>query len=797
MKISNAQIRQDLSKENALEPRSSNKDGNSFPLAFAKVLRVDPRKRVVDLISLTGQSAVYRDVLIPFAAGGARHFLGALPEPADIAVIGYTHEESGFTRSPLIVAWVIPGVTKGYDWLMTQFTDQESLAMTPEVQENLKGIVGRRRHKSMLLESGNVAASSAQGADMLLDESVTLANRRGNEISLRDQDQALVVRSLQQFHAGAGFRVYGGMAQRDATFLPTQMISDGIIWDADRQVDENGVPLQPSELEGEDAEGGLEVNEVFTNLPNMPNNVDPREVLKRGLFIDQDNNAYDDKVIPDIVYGGKPYHRVTQGPTGLAYSEYRIEVAHTSDGTLPISEQTDGIDIDRLLPETPLDNEEIDATNRSPNAPMVEFVLGTAIGNDPTGDRGSYARPLKPQIFTKDGQISASIVPAEDDDPETDHAAFLVRVRNPVDLKAPDAFMAITKGGVLKSYFPGKGSKSNQEYHAVGRVMELGTDDDGQSLTVNGEGTVSLINWSKPRTTDNVGVSVQSLNGAVEIIGGGSSTSDGGLDSIRLVSATGINVSGTTRVKVAAPSISLTDAQEISSTASQTISLASGNAVTVTTSKLNVSASGGAEYAFSGGGLGASRSTTFTANPATGALGGAVDSWKSPFGGMSAYVGIGRYDFDVSLGSFNVTTQSLKGAGAGIAALAFDGVPDFAADNPLDNDGINLVAGPTESISSRLILKSFLLGNQVTLAAGAAGLGNISIQAPTGKIEQTSTLGIKLSSSNVDIISGGSVKVVVITPNSGGVLTDGVIDSFTGKPFLSNGTVGIANFRVF
>jgi hypothetical protein len=355
--------------------------------------------------------------------------------------------------------------------------------------------------------------------------------------------------------------------------------------------------------------------------------------------------------------------------------------------------------------------------------------------------------------------------------------------------------MAITKGGVLKSYFPGKGSKSNQEYHAVGRVMELGTDDDGQSLTVNGEGTVSLINWSKPRTTDNVGVSVQSLNGAVEILGGGSSTNDDGLDSIRLVSATGVGVSGATRVKVTAPSISLTDAQEISSTASQTISLTSGNAVTVTTSKLNVSASGGAEYAFSGGGLGSARSTTFTANPATGALGGAVDSWKSPFGGMGAYVGLGRYDFDVSLGSFNVTTQSLKEAGFGIAGLAFDGVPDFAADNPGDNDGINLVAGPTDAVASRLILKSFLLGNQVTLAAGTAG--NISIQAPTGKIHQAALLGIKMVSPDVRVVSpAGSVQVVLASPNTGGVLTDGVIDSFTGRPFLANGTVGVANFRV-
>jgi len=798
-KISNAKIRQDLSSEHALEPNASNKDGNSFPLAFAKVLRVDPRKRVVDLMSLTGQSAIYRDVLIPFAAGGARHFLGALPEPADIAVIGYTHQESGRTRTPLIVAWVIPGVAKGYDWLITQFTAQDALAMTPEVQENLKGIVGRRRHKSMLLEAGNVAASSAQGADMLLDESVTLANRRGNEITLRDQDQALVVRSLQQFHAGAGFRVYGGMVQRDAAFLPTQMISDGIFWDGDRQVDANGVPLEPSMLENTNS-GGLEVNTVFVNLPNIPNHVDPRDVLKRGLFIDQDNNVYDDKVVPEIVYGGKPYQRVTQGPTGQTYSEYRIEVAHTTDGTLPVSEQTDGLDIDRLLPNTPLGDEQIDATNRSPNAPMVEFVLGTAIGNDPTGDRGSYARPLKPQVFTKDGQVSASIVPAEDDDPETDHAAFLVRVKNPVDLKAPDAFMAITKGGVFKSYFPGKGSKSNQEYHAVGREMRLGTDEDGQSLTVRGDGTVSLINVARPRVTDNVGIEITSSSGAVTISGGGAETGgpDAGVFGVRVTSAAGIKLNATTLANIQAPEILLNNAQSITSTANQSLALNSGDAMSVNTSNLNVSVSGNAEYAYGGGAfsLKAARTTTFTGSPATGAIGGTVDQWAAPFGGQKSYIGLGRFDHDVSFGSFNVSTHSALGLALGVAALNMPDFPANAFDKAGAADGIRLISGFTGA-EAGLEISSPLGFSNIKLKTN---LGDISIIADTGEIEQRALRRFQVESllGNITLSAPlGSLLANVRTANAGAVLTDGVIDAFTGKRFNTIGTLGVANFLVY
>lgn len=791
--VPDARMRQDLSDEHAIAPKKANAGGQSFPLALAKVLRVDPRKRVVDLICMTGKQIVYRDVLLPFAAGGARHFLGALPEPADVAVIGYTHEESGFTRTPVIIAWVIPGVTQGYDWLVTQFTGQDELAMTPEVQENLKGIVGRRRHKAMLMESGNVGASSSQGSDMLLDESVTLANRRGNEIVLRDQDQSLVVRTLQQFHAGAGFRVYGGMAQRDATFLPSQMFSDGTDWSAERQVDANGVPLAPGDLtESNQDNSVLTANPVFDVIRNLPATIDPAETLQRGLFTDENGNAFDDLVLSQKVYGGKSYERVTDPRTGRAYSEYRIEVANTSDGTLPVSEQTDGIDIDRLLPSAPGDLGEstLDPTNRSPDAPMVEFILGTAVGNDPTGARESYARPLKPVVTNKSGGLVGALVPAEDGDSETEHAAFLVRVRNPVDMKAPDAFMAITKGGVFKSYFPGKGSKGQQEYYGAGREMNLGPDDDGHSLVVNGEGTVTLVNWASPRSTDNVGVVIQSLTGAVEISGGGSATSGEGADAVAVKSATGIRLDATTRVFASAPSIRHMAGQTASIEAGSTVSINSGQNVSVQANVLGVMSQGRAEYAYGGplNGLatnGSSRDTVFTASPATGALGGPVDTYRIMYGKREEIIVYGASNTTIGFGNFDVRV------GDPLAALAAAVPPN----NPIPGDGVNLSASPTVAPGTGqcLSLGTYLTGGGARLSAM---LGNVNIASLAGNVSLTSLL-------NVGITAGAAINmqtpVFVLTvgaPNGGGILTDGVIDSFTGRPFISSGTIGVVTARV-
>ena len=762
----------------------SNKDGHTFPLTVAKITRVDPRKLVVDLQTVNGPLLIYSDIAIPFPGSGARNFLGALPQEEDLCVIGYTYGESGYSRQPVILSWLMPAANAAYSWTMTQSIAQSDIAMTPANKEALKGLAGRRRLKAHILESGNVAASSAQGSDLILNESITIANRRGNEVVLRDQDQALVVRSLQQFHAGAGFRLYGGMIQRDGTFLPSQMVSDGIDWDSDRQVDEGGRPLRPSKLSSNSSQGSVLTDKAFESEVLFPANLDPNLILARGLFIDENGKIYDDLVEPDTVYGGKPIYRVAQTENGVSsgrtFSEYRVEVAHTSDGTLPVTEQTDGIDVDRLLPAAPKNDGSADASNRSSNAPMVEFVLGTAVGNDPFGDRGSYAKPLKPVLYTQDGRLSPGLVPAEDGDPITDHAAFLVRVKNPTDPSAPDAFMAITKGGTYRSYFPGKGSKGLQEAFGTGKTSNLGVDDDGQSYTVNADGSISLLNNGKSRTTDNVGVEISST-GAVTIYGGGAKTGPAeGVYGVQIDSIAGVRVRSSTNVKLSSPTILLEESNSISLTANSSVAVNSGDLVSINAKSHSVTISGRADYTFGGpkdalATNGPSRVTTFAASPITGAIGGVVDDYTVAFGKRQETFLIGRHDTNILLGSFNVTTANP----IALPASSF-------------GDGINLSAGPT-GLNQSLELSSPLAGGGALLQAN---LGNVTLRATKGQAVIQAVAGISATSLAPVTVTAPSMTVTVPTANPGGVITDGVIDGFSGRPLILAGTLGVQTFRV-
>lgn len=784
-KITPGRIKRDYPRS-TIAKNKANKDGKTFPLTLAKVTRVDPRKLVVDLQTVNGPLLIYSDIVIPFPGSGARNFLGALPQEEDFCIIGYTHEESGHSRKPVILSWLMPAASAAYSWTMTQTISQSDIAMTPANKEALKGLAGRRRFKSQILEPGNVAASSSQGSDLMLNESVTLANRRGNEVILRDQDQAFLVRSLQQFHAGAGFRLYGGMVQRDGSFLPSQMISDGIEWDSDRQVDGSGKPLRPSKLSSNLTQGDLLTDKVFNSEVLFPANLNPNLLLARGLFIDESGRIYDDLVEPDTVYGGKPIFRVAQTENGVSsgrtFSEYRVEVAHTSDGTLPVTEQTDGVDIDRLLTAAPKNNGAADASNKSANSPMVEFVLGTAVGNDPFGDRDAYAKPLKPVLYTKDGRFAPGITPAEDGDPITDHAAFLVRVKNPTDPNAPDAFMAITKGGTYRSYFPGKGSKGLQEAYGTGKTSKLGVDDDGQSYTVNGDGTISLLNTGKSRSTDNVGVEISST-GAVTIYGGGAKTGPAeGEYGIQLDSNAGVRVRSATNVKLSSPTILLEEANAIALTANSSVAVSSGDLVSINAKSHSVTVSGRADYTFGGpkdalATNGPSRVTTFAASPITGAIGGTVDEYTVAFGGREETFLVGRHDTNILLGSFNVTT----------------GNPVSAAVPPTGfGDGINLSAGPP-GLDQSLTLSSPLGGGGALLQAN---LGNVTLRATKGQAVIQAVAGISATSLAPVTVSAPSMTVTVPTTTPGGVLTDGVIDGFSGRPFITAGTLGVSTFRV-
>ena len=199
-------------------------------LGIAKVISVNYEEFFVTLRIVMGTDFENERVPFPlvFPGAGTRHFLGAMPEVGDMCVVGWMAQGSSSkeTHTPLILGWIPKGAWLGHDWTFTSPFPEEELKFSPKVKDEFDGVYNQHRHKRMHMRPGDIAASSSKGADILLNEGVYITNRRANEIRLRDQDQAFVVRSLQQFHAMAGTKIYGGLVQRDIGLVQSGQWSD-------------------------------------------------------------------------------------------------------------------------------------------------------------------------------------------------------------------------------------------------------------------------------------------------------------------------------------------------------------------------------------------------------------------------------------------------------------------------------------------------------------------------------------------------------------------------------------------
>lgn len=785
MKVSAAQMRQDLRSKQTLRKKRAGGSGDEFPLRVAKITRVDNKKMTCSLFCLTGNEDSYEDVAITFPGAGGRSFLGVMPEVQDLCVVGFSPAESGSTRVPYIVGWLVASAAAGYDWVVSSALAEGDLDLTPALKQTLAGSYGRRRVKLRQMEGGNLVGSSSQGSDLVLNESVLLANRRGNEILLRDSDQALVTRTLQTFHAGAGVRVYSGMVQRDSGLLPSQVFGDGTLWDGERQVDEEGAPIPSSGLDFDpDTIQSYMPHGVFSKEGLEMGFADPSAFMMRGLFIDEQGKMYDNLNSSDAVYGGKPIYRVSvDGENGVltpgtrVFSEYRIEVSHSSDGTLPVTEQTDGVDIDRLLPTAPTANADgggdINPLNRSPNEAMASMVLGTAVGNDPYWDRDSYGVPLVPQVFDQNGIFSPSVRGALPGEDPSEHAAWLVRVRNPYDPKAPEAFMGITKGGTLRSYFPGVGSSSHQEYYRTGKLSRVGADSTGLSFGVQADGLISLVNTGRGRPQDNLGLELSSYGGAVYIYAGAAQSSTAG-DGLIMQSAKGAVLSAVDTVRLSGQTVTVSDADTVDVTANTLISLSTGDTLQVSAKSWGLNVSGNATETFGGpkNALptnGPLRTTKFVGTPLTGAIGGVVDDYSIRFGNRDETIFVGGHYSSVLVGSYSVDVLNAV---------------------PLNIPGseIKLNYGPP------------IVGNQLSLnplgASMVASFGFARVQAKVGSTSITAGGAVSIAGVRTSIASPFVQVTVGALLRSGGVLTDGCLDPLTGRPFFLSGGIGIPNFRV-
>ena len=610
------------------------KPGRGYALGVAKVINIDYEEMYVTLRVEIGDGDDFVRVPVPLTwpGAGARHFMGAMPMTGDHCIIGWMPQESGRdkTKTPVILAWVVPGVWPGREWTTTAGFPLEELdtGIGPEA-EMVRGTFDRIRHKLRHLHPGNIVASSGQGADLVLDEGVTLANRRGNEIRLRDQDQAFIVRSLQQFHAGAGFRVYSGMVQRDAQLLATTMVSDGQEWDSNYQ-SAAGEPVREDQLPSDTANpaGALSPARVLARSRQEDGSLgrpvldidpflDPYDFLKRGGFINDAGFVLNHNWEADASYGGKNILRVaSQGTSNAALdpdlptlTEWRLEVNHTADGRLPVTEQTDLFDADRLPDTSP----DAAGNNGIPsNMPFIEFVMGSVVGNDPysqTG-RGKYGVPIIPRIFDGDEMNprleAAKLVDVESSveapDPMGKHAASLFRLSPPIN-EAPDTFWAVNKDGQLMAHLGGPKAEFSVEAALRG----------GLKLGIGGAFQLLMNGGLHLGTNSTKSVRLESSKGPVVIFGGGAEggsealgerlgETDGGeqnMPSVDIQAGTNARIQAKKRVLVKA------DSAEVNATKSvvfghEQVQVATGNRLDMSCKVQSLTVNGKSQESFGG-----------------------------------------------------------------------------------------------------------------------------------------------------------------------------------------------------
>jgi len=761
-----------------------------YALGVATVTRVDYEAFTVTLRTETGEQSQPTAIPLTVPGAGHRHFFGAMPEVGDVAVIGWGPQESGHTRAPYILGWLVPGSTLGHEWVSTQPYDPEDWAQTTGRRERFKGIADRIRHKLRHMEPGTILASSSRGADLVLNESALLANRRGGELHLRDQDNSIVMRSSNQFHAMGGARIYAGMVQRDADLLPTQMFSDGTDWDSARQIDGTGRALSEFELDDDPllpqaltpsqlfqkSTSGTRESGIFT-----PGNIDPYSFLQRGLFIDA-SGRLTRNTTSEAVYGGKPIFRLAADANNKVnsvtrsnvdtFSEYRIEVSHVTDGTLPVTEQTDGFDADRLPDAVPTETSPLGGSD---NSPYVEMVMGTVVGNDAFSQEGksTYGLPLRPQVF--DGPVRAPAMVSGLGAPVEDHAAFMLRVNPPFTPSDRPSFLAITKDGRLKGSFAGPGGESPSAELSFGSNTKIGVDasTEGESISFDTEGRINLRN-TRGDNRENIGVEVSSSSGAIRIYGGGATTvggvarrtvpTDGGesdAPSVSIEAATNLHLTASKSIKLSANTLDLKDISGFAVTANSSVAISSGDKVATNGKVIETTATGKMVETFSGpkDSLPTNlplRSTTFSGTPATGVPGGPVDVYKNIYGDRLETFTAGNHTTSVQVG--NQTYQVSAGS-------------------------LNLLSGATAI-------------NLTTGSASVTTPGAITMTAAGGAVAVTASTAFSVTSATyLNTAAAVSFPNPALQP-SGAVLTDGCINSLTGTPFRVSGTLGVQAFRI-
>lgn len=766
--LSSGKIKKDFANKIKVKEQQVSSGSRQFALGIARVYSLDYKEFTVGLKIIKGGNQEYQRIPVgmSFPGAGARHFFGAMPEVGDYCVVGHMAQDSaGGTTIPVIVSWIPAGTWVGYDWMITQSFAPEEYSMDPKDSSFVDGAFQRTRHKLRHMTPGTILASSSQGSDLVLDEGVILTNRRNTSLQLRDQDQAIILRGLQQFQSYAGMRSYAGMVQRDAIRIPTSLFSDGKNWAPSSLINrEENRPFNDDELLGFTTpypSGYLTPHEIYRRLKedgtfadypqsglDIPLNLDPFYLLERGLYIDSNGYALDSRYVNDAVYGGKSIYRIgTNGENGAlggqSFTEYRVEITHTSDGILPVSEQTDGFDAERL-PRT----SQTASDPQSDKRPYIESVIGTVVGNDPYSLKGreEYGLPLVVDVFNEANELEPKVQSALGL-PIQKQAATLFRMNPPVNV-GESTFWSLSKEGKFKAFI---GGNDNERTVDIGIRGGMKVFASGEIDIKSGKG----INLDlKSDNSSNYALNLASSDSAIRIYAGGKSTTNdlanltapigaGITDSpnLTLEGKENVLIKGSRKVSVNAANYQ-SDTTAYTVNALSNVSISGGDRVGISSKTFDLISNGKSNFSFHGPlnllpTNGAFRTTTFA-----GITVGTVDESLYVAGDREETFLLGNHKTSVLIGNLTYETEAgVWSARATGNTISVDSLSGVTVNATVGNISMNsTVGGVLVSGQTNVLIRS-------TGPTVVSGVGGITLGGP-GKI------GGIVSSSDLDPLTG-------------------------------------------
>ena len=495
------------------------------------IQRVDELNMKADVRVLTG-GGFRAEIDLTQALCGPRSFWGGVPEVGSIVILGY-REISKKLGDAMILGYIPTGNRLGLRF--DPFSPVNPNEVSPEEQAEMQ-FEAPKRQKRLRLSPGDVGGMSSHGAELVLSKSLTLTNRAGDLIELRDEERTIVTQAIHRFDNDGGVRRYSGPIRRQAFYLPLDTFT----------VDSSGNKILKTE-----ADGYFGRDEVQAAGPGATAGSDSTFANAEGQLLPVFNN---EELYPSVTYSnGKtvfyasvaanksPESKIDDGG-GNAFTEVRTEIAHDTD----------------LVQEV---NVEVDGFTLNPRRVFIEHVMGTLIGNDPYSTQGIklYGKALRPQLWTDARSNAAGKLSFEeilrgqngDNDVNTAAGAYLLSILGPVakDDMVPFA-VAVQKQGKLLVQVP---KPSNEFYgdavkgisadlNVLGAMkLYLGASTPDQTsiyakleggiraeIGRNSTGNAIDVTYFGPVNAQYVGAADENGNGATMAVAGGMAISSTG-----------------------------------------------------------------------------------------------------------------------------------------------------------------------------------------------------------------------------------------------------------------------------